>query len=85
LAEAAALLRVSEDGLSSDADAGRIPGRLVGNEWRFVRSALIAWLSQPEPRKKSMLSVAGSFADDETLMPMVEEIYRERKRDPVGG
>ena len=32
-----------------------------------------------------MLAVIGAFKDDETLEPMVEEIYRERKRNPVGG
>jgi excisionase family DNA binding protein len=85
LSEAATFLRVPTETLRTDAVGGRIPGRLVGDEWRFARSALIAWLSQPETRKKSMLSVIGAFKDDETLEPMVEEIYRERKRNTVGG
>jgi hypothetical protein len=89
LAEAAAFLRVPEAGLRQDAEAGEVPGRRIAGEWRFGRAALLTWLSGAETpneaRKKSMLAVAGSFADDETLMPMVEEIYRERKRNPVGG
>lgn len=50
LAEAAAFLRVSEDGLRADAEAGRVPGRVVAGEWRFVRPTLLEWLSQSEPR-----------------------------------
>jgi hypothetical protein len=89
LAEAAALLRVPEEGLKTDAAAGRVPGRLVAGEWRFVRATLLAWLSQPEPSKKSskerMLAVAGMWKDDPTVDAMVEEIYRRRKANPVGG
>ncbi len=104
LAEAAAFLRVPEDGLRKDADAGRVPGRLIAGEWRFAKGALLAWLSPavsgqpstppgqevvrkalPADLNKGFLSVIGAFADDETLGPMVEEIYRERKRNPVGG
>jgi hypothetical protein len=32
-----------------------------------------------------VLSSFGAFADDETLEPLVEEIYRARKRNVVGG
>lgn len=91
LAEAAAFLRVSEAGLNADADAGRVPGRLVAGEWRFVKATLLAWLSTPESKerdanwKERLLSVAGSWEDDPTVDAMVEEIYRERKRHPVGG
>lgn len=49
LAEAAAWLRVSEQGLKADAVAGRIPARLVAGEWRFNKTALLVWFSQPEP------------------------------------
>ncbi len=90
LAEAAVWLRVSEDGLKADAVAGRIPARLVAGEWRFNKPALVAWLSQPEPpveksSKERMLAVAGMWKDDPTVDAMVEEIYRKRKADPVGG
>jgi len=40
--------------------------------------------SETEAEKQSLLSVIGCMADDETLEPMVEEIYRERARDLVG-
>lgn len=45
LAQAAALLRVEERVLLTLAEEGRLPARRIGAEWRFARSALIAWLS----------------------------------------
>lgn len=47
LGEAAAFLRVSDDGLRLDAEAGRVPARRVAGEWRFMHDALRDWLSQP--------------------------------------
>jgi hypothetical protein len=49
LAEAAAWLRVPEEGLRTDVVAGRVPARLVAGEWRFNKSALVVWFGQPEP------------------------------------
>ena len=104
LAEAATFLRVGADELKSAADAGRVPGRLIGTEWRFVKTALVEWLSTASPpatgtdwqntiiRKAfssdpnaGFLAAIGAFADDKTLDAMTEEIYRERKRNPVEG
>jgi hypothetical protein len=48
LGEAAAFLRVSEDGLKADAINSKVPGRLVAGEWRFSRLGLLAWLGQIE-------------------------------------
>ena len=45
--EAAAFLKVAPEVVVREATAGRVPGQLLGGEWRFVRSALIAWLSGP--------------------------------------
>lgn len=30
------------------AEAGKLPGRKLGKEWRFSRTAVIAWLAGPE-------------------------------------
>lgn len=46
--EAAALLRVNSETVRMLARDGRLPGRHVGKEWRFSRTALLAWLSQHE-------------------------------------
>ena len=43
--QAAALLQVDEDAVLALAEEGRLPGRRIGDEWRFARAALVAWLS----------------------------------------
>lgn len=48
LEEAAALLRVLPAALLARAERGDIPGRRLGEEWRFSRSALLAWIAQLE-------------------------------------
>lgn len=47
LEEAAALLKVSETLVYQLARSGSLPGRKVGREWRFLRSALLEWLRAP--------------------------------------
>ncbi|HEX8102078.1 MAG TPA: helix-turn-helix domain-containing protein, partial [Solirubrobacteraceae bacterium] len=48
--EAAALLRVAEADLIGAAEAGELPGRRIGAEWRFSREALLAALATAGPR-----------------------------------
>ena len=88
LAETAAFLRTKEDDLEKMAAAGKIPAREVGGEWRFLKSAICNWLSQPEPRPKlsqreRIVATFGSMSDDETALPMLQAIYEERRRHPV--
>ena len=45
-AQAAALLQVDEEAVLALAEEGRLPGRRIGDEWRFARTALVAWLSE---------------------------------------
>ena len=44
-AQAAELLQVAEDEVVALAEAGTLPGRKIGDDWRFSRPALIAWLA----------------------------------------
>jgi excisionase family DNA binding protein len=46
LAEAAELLRVSENDLQALAESGEVPGRRIGSVWRFSRQALLHWLGE---------------------------------------
>src|SRR5580658_6620251 len=46
LAEAADFLRATEDAIEKMAAAGKLPARRVGDDWRFLRSALCSWLSE---------------------------------------
>lgn len=45
LEEVAELLRVETPVVEELADAGQLPGRRVGGEWRFAREAVLAWLA----------------------------------------
>ncbi|MDQ6777674.1 MAG: helix-turn-helix domain-containing protein [Actinomycetota bacterium] len=47
--EAAALLRVDDGELIAAAQRGELPGRQIGEEWRFSRAALLAWLGRDAP------------------------------------
>jgi len=44
LDEVAALLRVPVASVRARAQAGELPGRELGGEWRFARGAVLAWL-----------------------------------------
>jgi excisionase family DNA binding protein len=43
-AQVAALLQVEEKTVSELAEAGDLPGRRIGKEWRFARQAVLDWL-----------------------------------------
>jgi excisionase family DNA binding protein len=45
LPDAAELLRVETAVVEELAEAGQLPGRRVGGEWRFAREALLRWLA----------------------------------------
>ena len=47
LAEAADYLRLPEDAVRAEAEAGRLVGQNVCGEWRFVRAGVAAWLQTP--------------------------------------
>jgi excisionase family DNA binding protein len=82
LAEAAAYLRLPEAEVLRMVREQHLPARQVGTEWRFLKPAIRAWLSQPAPRysKEAQLAVIGSWKDDPDLEAMLEEIYRRRGR-----
>jgi excisionase family DNA binding protein len=42
--QAAELLRVEPEAVTELAEAGELPGRRIGGEWRFLRRAVLAWL-----------------------------------------
>jgi excisionase family DNA binding protein len=43
--QVAELLQVEPDDVSALAEAGELPGRKIGDEWRFLRSAVLGWLA----------------------------------------
>jgi excisionase family DNA binding protein len=48
LADAADLLQVDADVVEAMAADGGLPGRRLGDEWRFSRAALLRWLGGEE-------------------------------------
>jgi excisionase family DNA binding protein len=49
-AQLAELLQVDEEAVVELAEQGELPARKVGKEWRFSRSAVLAWLGE-EPEE----------------------------------
>ena len=45
LEQAAALLQVDAAEVAALAEAGELPGRRIGGDWRFPRAALLEWLA----------------------------------------
>jgi len=48
LADVAELLGVEAGEIERLAASGELPGRRIGGQWRFARSAVLAWLSRGE-------------------------------------
>ena len=88
LEEAAALLRISPDGLATDAREGRIPAFFVAGEWRFAKSVLYGRLVShrvnldPSTQTRPPAGV-GEFYDEDPEA-VIAAIYAERKKHPVG-
>src|SRR5947209_9351664 len=73
LAEAAAYLRLPEGQVAELAEWQDLPGRRIGTEGRFLRSAIQNWLGQPgAPSSKAPLrELAGAWKDDPHLETIV--------------
>jgi excisionase family DNA binding protein len=46
--QAALFLQIDEETVIELAEARRLPGRKLGDAWRFSRAALVTWLATPE-------------------------------------
>jgi excisionase family DNA binding protein len=82
LAEAAAYLRLSEAEVIRLVREQSLPARQLGEAWRFLRSAMQAWLSAPLAAQKNqgIWGAAGVLKDDPFLDEMLSEIDRMRGR-----
>jgi excisionase family DNA binding protein len=87
LAEAATYLRLPETEVMRLVREQELPGRAAGAEWRFLKSALQAWLSKPAPTpsKQAQLAVAGAWKDDPYVEEELREIYKRRGRPMTEG
>lgn len=82
LTEATDFLRVPEAVVQKMAVAGRVPGRRVGADWRFSRSALLEWLAKRTPKQR-LLDLAGRWKDDPSVNDLLAHIYKKRGRPMV--
>ena len=76
--EAALLLRVDESKLRDLASTGEVPGRLVGNQWRFSRAALLGWLAG---YRQGLAAAEGKLAG---LAPPSDRLAAMRPLDAQG-
>ena len=82
LAEATADLRVPEAEVVRMVGPRGLPGRLIGSEWRFSKTAIDQWLRTPPApsTKESLLALTGVGKDDLDAEEMLQDIYRQRGR-----
>lgn len=81
LAEAAAYLKLPEETVRTEADAGRLVGRAVGDDWRFVRVDVLAWVRPSQ--KDRIRAVIGGWQGDPTVDPMLVRIEADRRVEPA--
>lgn len=82
LSEAATYLRVPEEDILRLTRLQELPGRQIGNEWRFLKAGLQDWLRTPErkPTNEAFLALAGTWKDDPDIEAIVQEAHRLRGR-----
>jgi excisionase family DNA binding protein len=86
LAEAAAYLRVGEPDVLRLVREQGLPGRKVGEDWRFLKAAVAGWLGTPSAPDPSQFwqTHFGALRDDPDLREIVREAYRKRGRPADG-
>ena len=81
LAEVAAYLRMPEAKIELLVREHNLPGRSLGDDWRFLKSAVDDWLQGMPVRTSDFWDTqAGAFRDDPQLDEIVREAYRRRGR-----
>jgi excisionase family DNA binding protein len=82
LNEAANYLRLSEADVVHLVNDQGLPARRVGNDWRFLKRAIEAWLSTPASKREpqGIWAAAGALKDDPYLDGMLREIEKLRGR-----
>ncbi|MFM2313396.1 MAG: hypothetical protein RLZZ04_2672 [Cyanobacteriota bacterium] len=69
LEETSEYLRLPVETVLNQALKGNIPGRRVEDNWRFLKAAIDDWLRGKNSRSV-LLSQAGTFADDNSLVQL---------------
>lgn len=80
MAETAEYLRISANEVVRLVRDQGLPGRKLGDDWRFLKSALQDWLRAPPSKKERLLMQISAFKDDPNLGEMLERIHQQRGR-----
>ncbi|HAO21112.1 MAG: DNA-binding protein [Desulfobacteraceae bacterium IS3] len=79
LKEVAQYLKINEEKIEKQVLQGKIPGRRIEDEWRFLKTAIDDWLRTYDSRT-ILLSQSGALSDDDTADKLRLMIYSERGR-----
>ncbi|CAN2040018.1 DNA-binding protein [Candidatus Magnetomoraceae bacterium gMMP-15] len=82
LKEIAGYLKLPEEKIERQVLQGKIPGRRIEDEWRFLRTAVEEWLGTYDTRSV-LISQLGALSDDEKLDELRMMIYSERGRSEI--
>ena len=77
LKELSMYLRLPEEKIEKEVIQGRIPGRRIEKDWRFLKRAIDDWLRSHDSRT-ILLHQAGALSDDDTL----EELRSNKTNKP---
>jgi excisionase family DNA binding protein len=83
LGEAAAYLRVSEAEILNLVREQALPGRKIGDQWRFLKLAVGDWLRTPG-KQEFWARHFGALKDDPFLGGILERVESERKQASSG-
>lgn len=79
VSEAAAFLRVAESDIIELASQHGLPGRQIGDHWRFHKQGLVKWLCVPEEPDFWRMQF-GALRGDARMDEMLDRVYEERGR-----
>lgn len=82
LEETSEYLRLPVETVLNQALNGNIPGRRIEDNWRFLKAAIDDWLRATNSRSV-LLSQAGAFANDDSLIQLRDDIYQVRGRSEI--
>ncbi len=82
LEEISTYLRIPIETVENQALKGNIPGQKIEGDWRFLKTAVDDWLRAKNSRL-TLISQAGAFANDDSLVQIKEMIYQDRERPEI--
>jgi excisionase family DNA binding protein len=82
LKEMAGYLKMPEEKVERQVLQGKIPGKRIENEWRFLKTAVDEWLRSCDTRS-ILIGQSGALSDDDKIHELRANIYSERGRSEI--